>query len=250
VNDRRVVIVPHGFLHQFPLHALFDGQSFLTERHAVSYSPSASVFYMARRRPQQESRGSVVVGLPDASMPAITDEVREIARLLPDSRTFLNGQATRANLYSEMPSARFVHIAAHGVFDEVYPDHSSVSLDDGPMTVRDLQAMKLSAELVVFSGCETGRTALRGCDELVGLTQGLLQAGARSALVALWRVADTATAAFMRAFWAAMNPACGRDESLQRAMTLHRADFPHPSAWAPFILVGDPGPIGTQPQLT
>ena len=242
VTSERLIIIPHGFLHQFPLHALFDGQCFLTERHAITYSPSASVFHMTRKRTKQPTQGSIIVGLPDTSMPAVAEEVHELSRILPNSRVFLNGAATRERLAAEMPSARFIHIAAHGGFNAAHPHSSSVSLDDGPITVHDLQRMELTAELVVLSGCETGRTALRGCDQLVGLTQALLQAGAHSALVSLWNVADRATAAFMRSFFEGLKSKSSRDESLRRAMAIQRGNFPSPSLWAPFVLVGDPDP--------
>ena len=42
----------------------------------------------------------------------------------------------------------------------------------------------------------------------------------------------------------------GRDESLKQAMTLQKKEFPHPSLWAPFVLVGDPGPISNQPRFS
>lgn len=249
VTDARVVIVPHGFLHQFPFHALFDGQCFLADRHAITYSPSASVFCMTRNRPQRHSRGSFVIGDPDPSVPAVADEVREVAAILPDARVFTPGAATRAQLVGELSSARFIHVAGHGRFDSSHPHSSSVCLDGGAITVRELQHMELAAQLVVLSGCETGRTALRGCDELVGLTQALLQAGARSTLVTLWRVADRATAVFMRYFCERLSDNVGRDESLKQAITLQKREFPHPSLWAPFVLVGDPGPIASQHSL-
>jgi hypothetical protein len=241
VESERVVIVPHGPLHRFPFHALL-GKRFLVDNYAFCYAPSASVFCMTRKRSRPHSRGSVIVGLPDVATPAIADEVTEVARLLPEARVFLARSATRERIAKELPSARFIHIAAHGAFNETNPQSSGVYLDDGPLTARDLGRMRLSADLVVLSGCETGRSAFRGSDELVGLTQALLQAGARSALVSLWGVADRETSAFMKGFHAELAGGVGRDESLQQALLRQKDTYPEPALWAPFILVGDPGP--------
>jgi CHAT domain-containing protein len=236
----RLVIVPHGFLHGFPFHALFDGSAFLIDRYAITYAPSAGIFYLAGRRQSRSSGGSVVVGLYDAAAPSIAEEVRDLATILPESKVFLNGSATRERLLPELPEARLIHIASHGGFDVSNPHSSGLRLEDGPLTVGDLQEMNLSADLVVLSGCETGRAALSGCDDLVGFTQAVLQAGARSALVTLWRVEDRTTAAFMKTFHQNVHAGVDRDESLRRAVILQKESFSHPTHWAPFVLVGDP----------
>jgi CHAT domain-containing protein len=237
----RLVIVPHGFLHGFPFHALFDGNDFLVDRHAITYAPSASIFYLSRKRESRSYGGSVVVGLYDDAAPSIAEEVRDVANILPKSKVFLNGSATRERLLPELPEASIIHIASHGGFDVSNPHCSGLRLEDGPLTVGYLQEMSLAADLVVLSGCETGRAALRGCDDLVGFTQAVLQAGARSALVTLWRVEDRTTAVFMKTFHRRLIDQVARDESLRLAMILQKESFPHPTYWAPFVLVGDPG---------
>jgi CHAT domain-containing protein len=243
LDVRHLVIVPHGFLHQLPFHALFDGQQFLIERHAITYSPSAGVFHATRgRRHATDVNGSLVIGSSDHNAPEMSGEAKGVANLLPDARVFLDGQATKARLLPELPNARLIHIASHGAFSPTDPSASALQLWDGPLTVKELQELHLQAELVVLSGCETGRSVTKGSDEILGLTQALLQAGARSALVSLWKVDDHSTAEFMSLFYSQLRTTPNRAEALRNAQLLQRQVRSHPYFWAPFILVGDPEP--------
>jgi CHAT domain-containing protein len=76
---------------------------------------------------------------------------------------------------------------------------------------------------------------------LLGLTRGLLFAGAQSLLLTLWDVADESTAEFMRYFYAGLGNE-NKALALQRAMMKLRESRPHPYYWAPFILVGKVAP--------
>jgi CHAT domain-containing protein len=105
-----------------------------------------------------------------------------------------------------------------------------------------MQHLELSADLVVLSGCDTGRSAKGKSDELIGWTNAVLQAGAHSALVSLWPVDDLSTSAFMNRFYTLMGNHAPHDVSLQQAMIAHRQEYPHPFYWAPFVLVGNPEP--------
>ncbi len=246
VDAPNLIIVPHSFLHQLPFHALFDGREFLIDRHAVTYSPSAQVFQATRSRHRRPpGKGSVVVGSSDPRAPMISSEVRTVGEMLSEPRILVDGQATKAHLLHNLRNASLIHIAAHGAFSPTDPSASAVGLDDGPLTVGELQELQLRAELVVLSGCETGRNVTKGTDDVLGLTQALLQAGARSAVVSLWNVDDESTASFMRLFYAQLRCKKDRANALRDAQLLHRKTHDHPFFWAPFVLVGDPTELPT-----
>src|SRR5262249_2772611 len=109
----RLVIVPHGFLHHVPFHALMDGRRALADAFSVSYAPSASVFALCARRRARAAARSLVLGVPDRAAPHIADEVREVAARLPGAQAFVGGEATHARLRAAAPRSRFVHIATH-----------------------------------------------------------------------------------------------------------------------------------------
>ena len=240
VDAEHLLVVPHGFLHQIPFHALFDGHEYLIERHTVTYSPSASVAHIASTRALANEGTMVVIGAADSLAPSIAAEVESISEIMPNCRMLIDEDATRDRLRQILPGARYIHIAAHAAFSAEDPSASFLSLQDGTLTVGDLRSLPLSAELVVLSGCETGRSATRGADELVGLTQAVLEAGARSSLVSLWRVDDGSTASFMHRFYSQLAKQDSPRRALQQTIIEHQTGFPHPFFWAPFILVGAP----------
>ena len=146
---------------------------------------------------------------------------------------------------------RILHFATHGVLDSRHPALSGLMLSQvdagggkvrGFLGLRDVYNLRLSADLVILSGCQTALgKEIRG-EGLVGLTRGFMYAGAARVLASLWRIQDKATAELMAAFYRAllsddMPPAA----ALRRAQLaiLARPGWQDPYYWAPFIVQGD-----------
>ncbi|BCS34827.1 CHAT domain-containing protein [Luteitalea sp. TBR-22] len=239
---RRLLIVPHGVLHALPFHALGRPGEAMVEHAVISYAPSASVFAHAAARPPSVASHSVIAGVPDDLAPAIEAEVRAVAEALPEARVAVGAAASRAFLETHAPGARFVHLATHGRFRHDNPLFSSIRLADGDLRVLDLAALPLAADLVSLSGCSTGLSATVGGDELLGLTRGLLAAGARSVLVSLWDVHDATASAIMAGVYRRVVAGEGPAEAMRAAMLEARASVPDPFYWAPFVLLGHPLP--------
>jgi tetratricopeptide (TPR) repeat protein len=242
IRDRlrgdHLVVVPHGFLHYVPFHALFDGARFLIDQFTVSYAPSASVYRLCCMDREPARGEPLVMGVTDPRTPYITDEIEAVANALPGARVFMGEEATADRLRSGGSASPLVHIATHGIFRGDNPLFSSIRLGDGPLRVFDLYHLRLSADLVALSGCSTGLNAVVGADELLGLVRGLLYAGARALLLTLWDVHDLSTANFMRAFYGHLRSGKNKAQALQLAMQEIRAQYPHPFYWAPFVLIG------------
>jgi CHAT domain-containing protein len=238
LRTRRLVVVPHDFLHYVPFHALLDGPRALIDDFVVSYAPSASVHHLCcAKAPSGE--GSLVMGVPDEATPHIVREVTDVARALPSPRVFIGDEATEAVLRQHGATSRFIHLATHGRFRHDNPMFSSVQLGTSRLSLFDLYQLELPCELVTLSGCATGLNVAEGGDELLGLVRGLLYAGTQSALVTLWDVNDLSTSEFMSRFYVSLGKA-GQDKgiALQLAMRELRESRPHPYYWAPFVLVG------------
>ena len=87
---RRLIIVPHQMLHYVPFHALFDGEKYLIDKYAVSYSASASVLRICRsRKPSGGSSRDLILAVADSLTPHINDEVEALRKLLPDADVFV-----------------------------------------------------------------------------------------------------------------------------------------------------------------
>ncbi len=236
-----LVVVPHGFLHYLPFHALHDGAAYLADRFTISYAPSAEVFHLCSVKETTFEDASLVFGVADERAPHILEEARAVAVSLPRSKLLLGEDASLEALRRHGSRSRYLHIATHGHFRRDNPMFSAIQLGTERLALFDLYDLDLAAELVVLSGCGTGLGAVLGGEELVGLTRGLLYAGARSVLVTLWDVHDASTAAFMRRFYDHLTAGSEVARALRRAMRDLRQIYPSPYHWAPFVLVGSRG---------
>jgi CHAT domain-containing protein len=234
-----VIFVPHGVLHYVPMHALFDGTDYLIDRFTVSYAPSSSILPLCREPSTNPCKGALVLGVSDGNAPWILREAQEVAAALPKSRLLLGAEATGQALRELGPSSSPIHIATHGVFRSDNPMFSSIRLGDAYLSVYDLYRMRLPVDLLTMSGCATGLSVVAAGDEILGLSRGLLYAGAKSLLLTLWDVHDQSTAEVMRSFYDHFRDAAeNRALALKAAMLAARRRYPHPFHWAPFILMG------------
>lgn len=242
----RLLVVPHGPLHLLPFHALWNGDGHLIERHEVHYAPSASLYLHLRERREPAVPGPpLVVGVADRKAPGIEAEAARIARQLGagPAGVLLGEAATVQRVVAAAPEAGVIHMACHAAFRPDLPFGSGVRLADRWLTVRDIYAMRLDAELITLSGCETGRGLVRAGDEHVGLLRGFFAAGASAVLASLWRVDDRSTAETMDRFYGAWRASPGdgsKAAALREAQVEMLGRHPHPAHWAPFRLVGRP----------
>lgn len=146
---------------------------------------------------------------------------------------------------------RIVHFATHGVLNTRRPELSGVVFSlfdergrrqDGFLRLHDVYNLRLGADLVVLSGCQTGLGKdLRG-EGLVGLTRGFMYAGARRVVASLWQVDDESTAELMKRFYRAMLKDGRRPADALRMAQLELSRHPRwaaPFYWAGFVLQGE-----------
>jgi CHAT domain-containing protein len=236
LEHENLVVVPFGPLHSLPFHALYDGKDYLIDHFAICYAPSASIFAYTSFRAADEQTPSMVLGISDSRTPYIQEEVEAVAQALPRSKLFFGPDATAQRLRDEGQACRFIHIASHGHFRPDSPLFSAIQLGDGLLNLYDLYRMNLQVELLTLSGCVTGMNAVEEGDELLGLTRGLLYAGARSLLLSLWDVDDRSTADFMKEFYRELQKR-RKIDAFQLATKKVRERYPHPYQWASFKFI-------------
>lgn len=233
-------VVPHGSLHWLPFHALDSGEGCLLDRFTVSYAPSASVLLLCAERRTSAAGPPLVLGVADEKAPLIEREARAVAEALPGSTLLLGDEADEESLRRLSVDARFVHVASHGFFRSDHPMFSALKLGGGRLSVLDLYGLDLNAELVVLSGCSTGLSEVRGGDEQVGLSRGVLYAGARALVSTLWDVHDESTALLMGGLYRRLAAGETPAAALAGAARELRQSYPEPYYWAPFMLTGWP----------
>ncbi len=198
-------------------------------------------------------------------LPGTRREVERIAALYGrGAATYLGAEATeeRAKAVGEGP--RYVHFAAHGLLDERFPLNSAVVLslreqltegrDNGLLQVWEIfERLRLDAELVVLSACQTAGGKHLSGEGLIGLTRAFQYAGARSVAASLWSVDDPTTSELMVRFYRHLKAGKPKDEALRAAQIelvrgpieveksgkLVAKDASAPYYWAAFQIYGD-----------
>jgi CHAT domain-containing protein/Tfp pilus assembly protein PilF len=189
-----------------------------------------------------------------ARLPFSGREAEAIMALVPPGEGMLavGFRASRATAVSpELSQYRYVHFATHGLLNSKHPELSGVFLSrfnelgqsqDGFLQLHDVYNLKLSADLVVLSACQTALGKdVRG-EGLVGLTRGFMYAGAPRVVASLWQVDDAATADFMREFYSAMLTEGKRPAEALRVAQLRmskQTQWSSPYYWAAFTLQGE-----------
>jgi len=260
---RRVLVSPHGALHRVPFAALMPEMT-------VAYVPSGTTYRLLRDEAAKRGEGVLAIGDPDYAT-IVDEKAVEVHRgahgrlvRLPATRdeavavgtvTLLQGQATEAGLRSALTKRdrwRAVHFACHGLVDPERPALSALALtasgeDDGLLTCLDVFRMKLPADLVVLSACETGRGKLVEGEGLVTMARAFMFAGSPRVICSLWKVDDEATRALMTKFYELWNPKDGKPgletaEALRKAQEFVRSQkkWAHPYYWAAWVLWGGP----------
>ena len=139
----------------------------------------------------------VLVGGPRLSTGAT--EVRRLAERYPGAVVLADGDATSERVLAAMDGARLVHVAAHGTFRSDSPLLSALELDDGPLTVYDLERLGRAPHRVVLSSCNSAVGAPSGADELLGVVSALMTLGSVGVVASVVPVDDPSTVPFMLA---------------------------------------------------
>jgi CHAT domain-containing protein len=179
-----------------------------------------------------------------ASLPGAETEANAIAKLL-NTQPILGASATKAAILPKLSSARIVHLATHGLLDDfkLLGLPGAIALapsgnDNGLLTSSEIFDLKLNAELVVLSACDTGRGDIKG-DGVIGLSRSLISAGVPSIIVSLWSIPDAPTASLMTDFYRQVQQNPDKAQALRQAMLTTMKQHPNPKDWAAFTLIGE-----------
>jgi CHAT domain-containing protein len=245
VHSDHLIVIPQGELESLPFQALQDPAdgSFAGERFQITYAPSAAILLQLKK--QSNLGGGAFLGAAEPSLPSAPQEVKSIARFYPVRPKVLTDTLMRKSDFQRWASSYdIVHLAVHGKFDGEEPLLSQVMLrpdgnEDGNLNAAEMFGLSLEhARLITLSACETGRVRTTRANEIQGIQQALLFAGAQSLLVSAWRVDSESTSRWMQIFYReaqAKSPA----EAARQAIRELRRDptYNHPHYWAPFLLI-------------
>ncbi|MFD0635671.1 CHAT domain-containing protein [Catenulispora yoronensis] len=260
---RRLWWCPVGGLAFLPLHAAGHHQDLTGDDPGVranprtafdrvvsSYTPTLQSLAFARSHvPDPALRGTVAIAVTDAEgmpLPSADAEAAAIEATLPAVRVLT--EPTRDEVIAALPDYLTAHFACHGV---AFADPGASRLiladhQDRPLTVADLQGLRLSAGLAYLSACETSLSSVELVDEAVHLTGAFHLAGYRHVIGTLWPIGTFASQRLAADFYRRLAPdqaeplaLDGTARALHSALRALRSKFPGvPSAWAAHVHIG------------
>ena len=270
-----LIIVPEGVLGYLPFDLLATNNAtdikdaqYLIEDHQIAYQYSATL-WLEMKKKQVSPTKDVLAYAPDFPLRPVDlsgliamnrdslyklnyskDEVNAIGEIWNSDNAFDDG-ATVQNFIRDASDYRIVHLSTHGKADDRVGDYCYLAFTktsdtlDRKLYVRDLYNMKLNADMVVLSACETGLGELQQGEGILSLARGFAYAGAKSIVSTLWSVDDKSTSDIMGSFYKHLKDGKTKDASLRQAKLdyLSENKNAHPFYWAAFTAVGDMSPI-------
>jgi CHAT domain-containing protein len=251
---QKLYLVPNGVLNYIPFAALprtVAGRTrFLTDDYILAYLPSAAV--LAFHHNDTAPEGKLFAIAPErAHLKYAGQEVRDVSQFFAPKTLVLTGRSATKDVFRQSAgSYQFLHLATHGFLNRDAPLLSGLQLessadDDGLLEVHEILRLRLNANLVTLSACETALgsgyfSEIPAGDEFVGFTRAFLTAGSQSVLASLWEVNDRSTLELMVHFYRrlARNDKAGALAAAQRSMRISGGRYSQPYFWAPFVLVG------------
>jgi len=253
-----LVIVPHNVLHYLPFAALMDEDGkYLIEKHTISLAPSATVLgfcvekgekYQIDKKEEYKilAFGNPSLETPGMALPFAEKEVESLRLNYAKVTSYLEQEATETLFKDTGSLANVILLSCHGEFEVENPLFSALLLtpddkNDGRLEAHEIFGLDLDSYLIAMSACETGLGAIKGGDEVIGLSRSFIYAGSASLLSSLWKVDDLATAVLIKRFFRYL-----RTQGHTRAAALREAQLivkkeinNHPAFWAAFNISGD-----------
>ncbi|MBN2814329.1 MAG: CHAT domain-containing protein, partial [Bacteroidales bacterium] len=272
IQGKRLIIIPHNELTQIPFEILISDLPdknekpdyrklpYLIKEFPIAYAYSANFLL---DQPNREFGRGTGIFLPDYNtyknrpghdnIQLLTgaEEEATAVRRISWGKLYHGRFADEIRFKRNASRFRALHIASHAVAEEMQHQLSyllfsapSDQKSDGLLYSFELQQMKINAQLVVLSGCNTGYGKLRSSEGMISLARSFFYTGVRTVVLTLWPVADNAGSQLMTSFYKNLKQQQTLDKALQHAKLdlINTADpvKAHPYYWANYIIIGRP----------
>lgn len=285
IKNKSLIIVPDEILNLIPFEVLisnnilksdiadFGELPYLFKEFPVCYNYSASLL---KNQKENRHKGNRLIAFvpeyPDVNYhlqlkndttiddlynlnPLIgtKEEVNYISRLYR-SRVYTNKQALEENFKKSAGDYSIIHLAMHTIVNDRSPMLSNMVFtpkedkkEDGLLHTFELYGIKLKADLVVLSGCNTGYGKMQKGEGLLSLARGFVFSGCSGLLLTQWSVADKASVKLMKYFYYHLSKGHSKEKALHYAKIDYLKDADpvktHPYYWASYIVFGDTCPL-------
>ncbi|BDS15128.1 CHAT domain-containing protein [Aureispira anguillae] len=249
---------------------IYSQTHFLIEDHPICYNYSAGMFLLNKQQKQTSPPRTIATWAPNFDtmeaiikkkgigdtlppLPGAQQEAQQIANMF-GSIAYLGADASELKFKEQAQYYSVLHIATHGVLNDLDPLFSSLILknqgkEDGILHAFELYNMRLNANLAVLSACNSGMGQLTKGEGVVSIARGFSYAGVPNIIMSKWSVSDWSTELLMKQFYKNLKAGMPKDKALQQAKVAfldeHRekANLLAPFYWGGFVLSGNPAPI-------
>ncbi len=249
----QLILIPHRYLHLFPLHALplpdQEDKCLLDKfKRGVRYAPSCQLLQLSQMQQRTDFSRLFAIQNPTEDLIYTDLEVEAICSFFPEPKPEVlasrNASETYLKSNQNFPLAHCTHFSCHGYFNPTSPLESSIllaesqsseeakkkGLEDGYLTLAEIFGLSLDqCRLVTLSACETGMTEFtRTSDEYIGLPSGFIFAGSPSVVSSLWIVNQFSTAFLMIKFYENLKESLTQNPTLETgnvAVALNQAQI-------------------------
>lgn len=274
----KITLVPDGPLGYLSFDVLlserpeqpqaYKSLAYLLQTHQFRYTYSAKLLTYEKKKAFRSGGDKFIAFAPaypagDKNLATLRGDLVDLpyayeeaqtARDIMGGRLLAGKEASEDNFKLMANAYKIIHIAAHARVDDENPLYSSIYFspevegkEDQALEVFELFNMKLKADLMVLSACETGVGEMKQGEGIISLAWGASYAGAKSVLTSLWQVNDLSTSKIIQDFYARLVQGTDKDEALRQAKIsyLESGDHltAHPFYWGGFILIGDYKPL-------
>ncbi|MDJ0589178.1 MAG: CHAT domain-containing protein [Pleurocapsa sp. MO_226.B13] len=246
-QPQKLIFVNDGILRNIPMAVLYDGEKFLVENYAITYSLGLN---LRVSRPNSIDKKALAFGLAIATenfppLPYVEQEIEQLGKLV-DKEQFLNDEFTFNNFQQELTSSELaiVHIATHGQFRgtaettflQAYKSRISLKELEATLSNHRTNFPNNQIQLLVLSACETAASNARAT---LGMSGVAVRAGVNNVLGSLWAVNDRQIASLINSFYRYwIEDGLPKSEALRQAqLDLIKSQDDHPSNWSSTILI-------------
>ncbi|MEM6765925.1 MAG: CHAT domain-containing protein [Bacteroidota bacterium] len=272
---KRLVVIPDGVLGYVPFDALLTGKPddnfnyslfpYLMRKYQISYAYSGTLWKKMLKAPEYQRPTEQYLAIAPvfkeseqyAYLQFSEKEVEYIADRLNAGRNLLYQEASKSSFLDILETRlyRILHFSTHAEMnDEVPMDSHIVMYDeeqDHKLSLADLYAMRLNADMVVLAACETAGGKLQHGEGIISMARGFAYAGCRSLLASLWKVNHFSTSQIMQNYYESLYYGASKDDALQHArlefLNRYKGINGHPFYWAAFTPIGNMEPILKHP---
>lgn len=261
--EAQVIFIPQGSLLSVPFPALQDKTgNYLIQKHTILTAPSIQVLDSTHQLLSQKTSASnvlvvgnptmpnnpdpLLIGQPPQPLPQLPEAEKEAKAIAPllNTEPLIGKQATKTAVLKQMSNAKIIHLATHGLLDDLRGLGSAIAFtpsqgNDGFLTAEEILNLNLNASLVVLSACNTGRGRITG-DGVIGLSRSFISVGVPTVIVSLWSVPDAPTGKLMTKFYQnTIERKMNKAQALRQAILATMKEHPNPKDWAAFTLIGE-----------